>query len=190
MDKHIGKWATGTIVVPLLVAMVSIFGVQLKDALFPTPPPKIDNSIAPVEKRLLIVETQVNILTEIFHSRQVPRDARPTNNRISDSDRFKQKIKVENASQYSGRKLYVGKKAWDWTIYIDSAPSILAKISCVTYQLHPTFKDPTIRICKQGQSSKAFSYSTTGWGTFNVGVKIEFKDGSEFTTDHYLIFRE
>ncbi len=191
MKKNIGKWAIGTIVVPILVAMLSIFGVQVKDALFPTPPPEMENRIsALLEKRLIILETKLNTLTKVLHVKPVPPVALSSGNRISDSEKFKQKIEVKNDSQYSGRKLYVGKKAWDWTIYIDSEPSILEKISCVTYQLHPTFTDPTKRICKLGQTSKAFSYSTTGWGTFNVGVRIEFKDGSKFTTAHHLIFRE
>jgi len=99
-------------------------------------------------------------------------------------------IDVKNDSQYSGRKLYVGKKAWDWTIYIDSEPSVLQNILRVTYQLHPTFTDPIKIIREPGKTSKAFPYSTTGWGTFNVGVRIEFKDGSELTTNHYLVFRE
>ncbi len=143
-----------------------------------------------LEKRLIILETKLDTLTKVLHVKPVLPVALSSGNRISDSEKFKQKIEVKNDSQYSGRKLYVGKKAWNWTIYIDSEPSILKKISCVTYQLHPTFTDPTKRICERGQISKAFSYTTTGWGTFNVGVRIEFKDGSEFTTDHHLIFRE
>ncbi len=191
MKKNIGKWAIGTVVVPILVAMLSIFGVQIKDALFPAPPPELENrTTSLLEERLIILETKLNTLTKVLHVKPVPPVALSSGNRISDSEKFKQKIEVKNNSQYSGRKLYVGKKAWDWTIYIDSEPSILKKISCVTYQLHPTFTNPTKRICERGQTSKAFSYSTTGWGTFNVGVRIEFKDGSEFTTDHHLIFRE
>jgi len=191
MKKNIGKWTIGTIVVPLFVAMLSIFGLQIKDALFPTPPPEMGNRItALLEKRLIILETKLNTLMNVLHVKPMPPVALSSGNRISDSEKFQQKIEIKNDSQYSGRKLYVGKKAWDWTVYIDSEPTILTKISCVTYQLHPTFRDPTKRICERGQTSKAFSYSTTGWGTFNVGVRIQFKDDSEFTTDHYLIFRE
>ena len=92
-------------------------------------------------------------------------DALSNNNRIPDSETFKQEIEVKNDSQYSGRKLYVGKKAWDWTIYIDCEPSVLKKILRVTYQLHPTFTDPIKIIREPGNASKSFPYSTTGWGT-------------------------
>ncbi len=191
MNKSIVKWAIGTIVIPIILTMLSIFGIHIKDALFPAPPPEIGNSITTIlENRLIILETKLNTLTEVLHVEPVTPVALSSDNGISDADKFKQKIKVKNDSQYSGRKLYVGKKAWDWTIYIETELSVLDKISCVTYQLHPTFKDPTHEMCERGQTTKAFPYSTTGWGTFNVGVKIEFMDGSEFTTDHYLVFTE
>ncbi len=192
MNKNIYRWAIGTIVVPILVALLSIFGVQIKDALFPSPPPEMENRISDsFEKRLIILETKLNTLMEVLHVKPLlPSVTLPKGNQSSEATKFKHEIKVMNDSLYSGRKLYVGKRAWDWTIYIDSKPFILEKISCVTYQLHPTFTNPTKRICDRGQASKAFSYSTTGWGTFNVGVRIEFKDGSAFTTEHHLIFRE
>ncbi len=153
MNKNISKWAIGTIVVPLLVAMVSIFSVQIKDVLFPTPPPEIEDRItASLEKRLIILETELNILTKLLHVEPMPPVELSNGKRLSDAEQFKQKIEVKNDSQYSGRKLYVGKKAWDWSIYIVSEPFILETISCVTYQLHPTFRDPTKRICEQGQT--------------------------------------
>ena len=191
MDKNITRWAIGTVVVPLLIALLSVFSVQVKDALFPTPPPELENRItASLEKRLIVLEAKLSTLTKILHVQPMPLEVASNDNHITDSELFKQKIEVKNNSQYSGRKLFVGKKAWDWTIYINSDLSTLNKISCVTYQLHPTFRDPIQRICEQGKTDKAFSYSATGWGTFNVEVKIEFKDGSKLTTEHFLIFQE
>jgi len=151
------------------------------------------------EERLTLLETQMDTLLAVLHLQPIPDDDPSTNgrddalsndNRIPDSEKFRQEIEVKNDSHYSGRKLYVGKKAWDWTIYIACKPSVLQKILRVTYQLHPTFTDPNKIIREPGNVSKAFPYSTTGWGTFNIGVRIEFKDGSEFTTNHYLVFRE
>lgn len=199
MDKTITKWVIGSIVVPMLLAALSIFGVHIKDYLFPAPIPEVEDRTVSFEERLTILETQLNTLMTVLHLQPMPNDAQSTNNpndalsnntRVPDSETFKQEIEVKNDSQYSGRKLYVGKKAWEWTIYIDSEPSVLQNILRVTYQLHPTFTDPIKIIREPGKTSKAFPYSTTGWGTFNVGVRIEFKDGSELTTNHYLVFRE
>ena len=199
MDRSFGKWAIGSIVVPISLAALSIFGVHIKDFLFPTPIPEMEDRTASFEERLTILEAKLNTLLTVLHVQPMPNDALSTNNPndarstdsdATDSETFKQKIEVKNDSQYSGRKLYVGKKAWDWTIYIVSEPSVLQKIRRVTYQLHPTFTDPIKIIREPGKTSKAFPYSTTGWGTFNVGVRIEFKDGSEYSRDHYLVFRK
>ncbi|MEN8140423.1 MAG: pYEATS domain-containing protein [Thermodesulfobacteriota bacterium] len=189
MDKKFVRWIVGAVVVPLIIAVLSIFGVQIKDALFPAPPPEIgDGLTASLEKRLIVLEAKFDTIARFIHVQPVSKDVASERKSISDAEKFNDGITIKNDSQYSGRNLYVGKRAWDWTVYLEADLDILKRISCVKYHLHPTFGDSPKTICHQGKQSKAFSFSTTGWGTFNIGVTVEFKDGSEFTTNHYLTF--
>jgi transcription initiation factor IIF auxiliary subunit len=90
-----------------------------------------------------------------------------------------QDITVKNTSSL------VGNGRWQWTVYIDGAPSILDKVKCVEYTLHPTFPNPLRVICERGPH-EPFALYGNGWGEFNVGVKIKFFDRKEQTYNHWL----
>lgn len=92
------------------------------------------------------------------------------------------KVKVRNTSTY------VGAGRWDWTIYVEADPDTLRQIKCVEYILHPTFPNPVRKVCDQPKTK--FAYSTNGWGTFTVKVRIVYKDERVDTLEHRLIFRQ
>lgn len=92
-------------------------------------------------------------------------------------------ISVDNTSQYTGER------RWAWTIFITASPEALNKIRCVVYTLHETFPNPVRQICQRGTDpQKAFPLAAEGWGTFEVLVKVIFKDGKTQELKHTLKF--
>lgn len=101
------------------------------------------------------------------------------------------KIEVKNSSKKLGRKVYIGKREWEWTIYLISDQGTLQNINCVKYTLHPTFPKPVWEFCgdkDKGTIDKAYPLTMIGWGTFTVDVLISFKDGTELRKKHRLVF--
>jgi transcription initiation factor IIF auxiliary subunit len=83
----------------------------------------------------------------------------------------------------------LGNGRWDWQIFIEGDERTLAEVKCVTYTLHPTFPDPIRMVCAKGTvSGRGFQLSSNGWGTFSVGVDIQFKDGDVRRLTHDLAF--
>jgi transcription initiation factor IIF auxiliary subunit len=93
-----------------------------------------------------------------------------------------QPLTAENTSRY------LGNGRWNWTIYLAGPDSLIDRVSCVQYTLHPTFPNPVREICALGNRQQAFALSATGWGTFNVPVRITFKDGTTQNLAHTLVF--
>ncbi|MFW2440178.1 MAG: pYEATS domain-containing protein [Arenicellales bacterium] len=58
-------------------------------------------------------------------------------------------------------------------------------MDCVEYTLHPTFPGTVRKLC---DSTNGFELSSSGWGTFNVKIKVMFKDGRTKKLNHMLIF--
>lgn len=84
----------------------------------------------------------------------------------------------------------VSASEWKWTIYVMADNDTLSRINCVTYLLHPTFSPRARRACERGTlPGKGFALTTQGWGTFTVGLTIDFKDGSQQLLTHELSFR-
>lgn len=81
--------------------------------------------------------------------------------------------------------LYGDDDTYEWSLFVDADDTLLDQIEYVQYQLHPTFTEPT-RIVRN--RSAKFRLTMIGWGTFEVGVKIQFKDGSELKVIHDLQF--
>jgi hypothetical protein len=79
----------------------------------------------------------------------------------------------------------VGENLWDWMIYIEADSSTLTSIQCVEYTLHPTFPEPVRTVCSAANN---FGLSTQGWGTFEIKVRVLFKDGTERRLTHRLRF--
>jgi len=99
-----------------------------------------------------------------------------------------QDISVANKSSY------LGDERWEWTIYLKGASDALQQISYVEYQLHPTFPQPLVRVDRLKDSTRPydpaapFGLTATGWGVFEVGVKITLLDGRSRTLSHKLQF--
>ena len=98
------------------------------------------------------------------------------------------KLSVENTSTYLQDYKVNNRNWWDWTIFIKGPEEELKKVKCVEYELHPTFKPPVETICQREPGVQAFRLTQRGWGTFNVKVRIKFKDGSQLQLEHLLKF--
>ena len=90
-----------------------------------------------------------------------------------------QELAVKNTSRYAGNG------RWDWTIFVDANTDTLNRIQCVEYTLHPTFSNPIRQVCTPKNN---FTLSTSGWGTFEVQVRVIFQDGSTRNLKHQLKF--
>jgi transcription initiation factor IIF auxiliary subunit len=83
----------------------------------------------------------------------------------------------------------LGAGQWAWTVFIAADEHTLGQIECVQYTLHPTYPDPIQKVCERGkQADVAFPYSNQGWGTFEVGIKVQLKGGSARYLSHMLRF--
>lgn len=70
---------------------------------------------------------------------------------------------------------YQGNDWWKWAIWADCTPDELSTIDAVTYTLHPSFHPPVRKITDAGSN---FRLEESGWGTFPIFAKVQFKDGS------------
>lgn len=77
---------------------------------------------------------------------------------------------------------------WSWTVFVEGSNEALDRIRCVEYTLHPTFPDPVRRVCRRRAGPHAFALSSTGWGTFEVGLRLLLTDGSTEELRHRLRF--
>jgi hypothetical protein len=83
---------------------------------------------------------------------------------------------------------YNDDKTWSWTAYINGLRDQIERINCVIYTLHPTFPQPVRQVCETTNPLYPFGITTTGWGTFDLQARLEFKDGSSMELSHYLDF--
>ena len=79
------------------------------------------------------------------------------------------------------------KKRWDWSIWIDGPSDALDAVRSVTYQLHPTFKNPIRDVDDRNTN---FRLSSRGWGQFMIYLTIHHTDGTEEKRQHWLMFGE
>jgi hypothetical protein len=78
---------------------------------------------------------------------------------------------------------------WKWAVFLQGDDDTLASVQCVEYLLHASFKPPRQAICKRGSlPGKGFLLAAKGWGTFQLGVKVLFKDGRARFLTHDLRF--
>lgn len=83
----------------------------------------------------------------------------------------------------------MGNKRWDWTVFIDPQSHDLGQIKCVEYTLHPTFPDPVRTVCQLGRLEQPFSLRSNGWGTFQIRIRLLYRNGSIHQTSHTLRFQ-
>jgi transcription initiation factor IIF auxiliary subunit len=79
---------------------------------------------------------------------------------------------------------YVGNDRWEWSVRLDGSPEELDSIDRVTYVLHPTFHHPVREVTDR---STKFRLDTSGWGTFTLRAKVQYKDGRELPLQHDLV---
>lgn len=89
-------------------------------------------------------------------------------------------ISADNTSRY------VGNQWWEWTVFIKASPEVLKQVKCVEYTLHKTFREPIRTACRLGHSATPFGHTTAGWGTFEIPIKVTFKDGTFRCLRHRL----
>ncbi len=65
---------------------------------------------------------------------------------------------------------------YDWEVFVDEPKEVIDQIDYVTYFLHKTFPEPVRTVV---DPQKDFSLNSRGWGEFDIGIKVTFKDGSE-----------
>jgi YEATS domain-containing protein 4 len=91
---------------------------------------------------------------------------------------------------YGSIAFYLGKKSQEfqthrWTLYIRGPQDedLSTFISKVVFTLHPSFAQPVREV-----TQPPFQITETGWGEFEAGIRIFFKDGREKPVDifHHL----
>jgi len=85
----------------------------------------------------------------------------------------KKKILYGNSHKLEEQSQYKDSQAHKWTAFVRMEGGELASkfIEKVTFDLHPTFKKNHYEFTRE-----PFELSTVGWGTFEVPIKIYWKD--------------
>jgi transcription initiation factor IIF auxiliary subunit len=78
---------------------------------------------------------------------------------------------------------YIGDDCWEWAVWIEANDNALDKIDNVLYNLHYTFPEP-VRIIKTRENK--FKLETSGWGTFTIYARVNFKDSTVLELEHEL----
>jgi transcription initiation factor IIF auxiliary subunit len=89
--------------------------------------------------------------------------------------------------KFNNRAKWVGKKGqydyFDWEVYVDEADQVLESIKHVVYFLHKTFPDPIRTISRK---EEGFVLKSRGWGEFEIGIQIFFKNGETSQQAYHL----
>lgn len=93
-----------------------------------------------------------------------------------------QNITAHNTSKYlcNGR--------WEWTVFVQAPPQVLDGIRIVEYTLHPTFPNPVRKVNRIGDPRFPFGHTTIGWGTFEISIKVIFRNEEIRHLKHMLTF--
>ena len=86
-------------------------------------------------------------------------------------------LKVAQSERYDGHDW------WSWAVWIEGAEETLDRIEWVEWILHPSFPTPVRRTTDRAGK---FKLETGGWGTFRIGVRVQFKGGSLIKLSHPL----
>ena len=95
-------------------------------------------------------------------------------------------ISLGNDSQYARQE--GDTNWWKWTAYVQcTPPDSLGEIAYVEYHLHPSFRNPVVRV---KTSEGGFPLNRIGWGVFELKAKVVFKDKDRkpLFLSHYLEF--
>lgn len=83
----------------------------------------------------------------------------------------------------------LGDGRWDWTVFVQGAPSVLSRIQCVQYTLDPTFPSPDRIVCDRGTADRPFSLNAQSWGELDIPITISFRDGTTTRISYHLRLR-
>lgn len=81
---------------------------------------------------------------------------------------------------------YVGDDYWKWSVWLEGPAKELDQVESVTYNLHPTFRNPIRRIDSREDK---FRLKTSGWGVFTLYGTLLLKNGSTERLKHNLELR-
>ena len=87
-----------------------------------------------------------------------------------------------NADNYAR---YLNNEVWEWTVFIETDRETLSQIEYVEYILHPTFPEPVQQVFNRDTK---FALTAKGWGTFEIKIRVVFKDSTERYLTHVLEF--
>lgn len=83
----------------------------------------------------------------------------------------------------------LGGGRWEWAVFLLAPNEVLRQVRYVEYTLHPTFPDPIQRVTERGlEEGKGFVLKATGWGTFEIAIKVVFTNGKTRYLKHQLTF--
>jgi transcription initiation factor IIF auxiliary subunit len=82
----------------------------------------------------------------------------------------------------------VGDDRWEWVVFIRAPEGVLKNIRCVEYKLHSTFTNPNRKVCHGADKKQPFALKANGWGTFDIPIRVTFKDGQTLSLKHTLSF--
>jgi transcription initiation factor IIF auxiliary subunit len=79
--------------------------------------------------------------------------------------------------EFDNRAKWVGKKGkydyYDWEVFVAEDKEVIEKIDHIIYFLHKTFPNPVRTI---SDKKNGFALKSRGWGEFEIGIQIYFKD--------------
>jgi TIR domain/YEATS family len=84
----------------------------------------------------------------------------------------------------------IDERRWMWIVFVYGLEEDIEKINYVEYTLHDTFPIPVQIVSNRGKGKMAFALKESGWGTFNIFIRVFTKDGQILNKQHYLQFEE
>lgn len=90
---------------------------------------------------------------------------------------------AEGKYEIAQEEKYTGDDYWDWSVWVEADDSDLDEIESVIYNLHYTFVEP-VKVIKTRENK--FKLEASGWGTFTIYVRLNFKDQSVLELIHEL----
>jgi len=107
---------------------------------------------------------------------------------LGPTDAIAQDLAARNTSRY------LGNDQWEWTVFLTGSREILSSVQSVEYRLHPTFSPSVVVVQRQKaplppyEVEKPFGLTRTGWGVFEIVIKVTFEDGRLRGLKHMLSF--
>ena len=81
---------------------------------------------------------------------------------------------------------YLGDDYWHWSVWIEGPARELNQVKSVTYNLHPSFRNPVRRIDSRQDNLRLES---AGWGAVTLYATTLDKDDSTQRLQHDLVLR-